>query len=438
MSNNNKQDNSNDTLKNKICDMCDRLRDDKNFAMKVGIGVLAVLLFVIVIFAVSCGSEGENTQVPNDGVVSSNEVGAEHERVVSQNEVISGESVSADNLQIPTNPIEQVNGLIEQYFQAMADGNTDLITSIKSDMSQEEILTLQKKSNYIEQFANLNVLTKDGPVANSYVSFVYYEIKFKDIETLAPGLTTLYLCNNEAGELHIYDGELDESVTEFIKGIAAAEDVKAIFERVEVKYNEATDADTQLKAFMESLPKTLEQEVTAELQAQQPEEEQGAEQPQEQPAEEQPQQAEKVVTTDTVNVRSSDSENADKLGKLEAGTTVTRYETKENGWSKIDYNGKEAYVKSEYLQVAGTETTDAENTDEGNETTQDTSNVETVEGKVVVLETVNVRKSASETAERIGTAYQGEYYELIMKQADGWTKIKFNGQTGYVKSEFVK
>ncbi|MBR1693057.1 MAG: SH3 domain-containing protein, partial [Lachnospiraceae bacterium] len=146
---------------------------------------------------------------------------------------------------------------------------------------------------------------------------------------------------------------------------------------------------------------------------------------------------EQVTTTDTVNVRSSDSENADKLGKLEQGTTVTRYEAKENGWSRIDYNGTEAYVKSEYVKVteSATDDTDSQTT----ETTEnDNQDVETVSGKIVVLETVNVRKSASENADRIGTAYKGEYYDLIMEQADGWTKIKYNGQTGFVKSEYVK
>lgn len=53
-------------------------------------------------------------------------------------------------------------------------------------------------------------------------------------------------------------------------------------------------------------------------------------------------------------------------------------------------------------------------------------------------ETVNVRKSANENAERIGVCYSGEKLEILMKQADGWTRVKFNGQTGYVKSDVLK
>lgn len=57
---------------------------------------------------------------------------------------------------------------------------------------------------------------------------------------------------------------------------------------------------------------------------------------------------------------------------------------------------------------------------------------------VTVVENVNVRKSASESGEKLGLAYMGEKLEVIMKQADGWTRVKYNGQTGYVKSDYVE
>ena len=55
-----------------------------------------------------------------------------------------------------------------------------------------------------------------------------------------------------------------------------------------------------------------------------------------------------------------------------------------------------------------------------------------------MIENVNIRSAESETSERLGVAYQGEKLELIMKQADGWCKVKYNGQTAYVKSDYVE
>ena len=56
----------------------------------------------------------------------------------------------------------------------------------------------------------------------------------------------------------------------------------------------------------------------------------------------------------------------------------------------------------------------------------------------MVAETVNVRKSASETSDKIGVCYQGGKLEILMQQADGWTKVRFEGQTGYVKTDVLK
>ncbi|MFQ8702968.1 MAG: SH3 domain-containing protein [Eisenbergiella sp.] len=55
-----------------------------------------------------------------------------------------------------------------------------------------------------------------------------------------------------------------------------------------------------------------------------------------------------------------------------------------------------------------------------------------------MAETVNIRKSCSETADKVGTVFPGETLEIVMQQADGWTRVKYNGQTGYVKTEVLK
>lgn len=59
-------------------------------------------------------------------------------------------------------------------------------------------------------------------------------------------------------------------------------------------------------------------------------------------------------------------------------------------------------------------------------------------GKVKVIENVKIRKGASTDSAALATAYVGQELELVMKQADGWTKIKYEGQTAYVKSDFVE
>lgn len=73
---------------------------------------------------------------------------------------------------------------------------------------------------------------------------------------------------------------------------------------------------------------------------------------------------ETVYATTSVNVRSSYSADSDKVGSLSAGASVTRTGVGNNGWSRIIYNGNEAYVSSDYLTTSKPST--GGNTSSGN------------------------------------------------------------------------
>jgi uncharacterized protein YgiM (DUF1202 family) len=65
---------------------------------------------------------------------------------------------------------------------------------------------------------------------------------------------------------------------------------------------------------------------------------------------------ETVYATTSVNVRASYSADSDKVGSLSAGASVTRTGVGNNGWSRIIYNGNEAYVSSDYLTTSKSST----------------------------------------------------------------------------------
>lgn len=50
---------------------------------------------------------------------------------------------------------------------------------------------------------------------------------------------------------------------------------------------------------------------------------------------------------------------------------------------------------------------------------------------------VNVRTGPSTDYQRIGSAYMENSYEIIAVLDNGWTKIYYDGQTGYISSEYV-
>lgn len=55
----------------------------------------------------------------------------------------------------------------------------------------------------------------------------------------------------------------------------------------------------------------------------------------------------------------------------------------------------------------------------------------------VIADTLNVRAQANEEAEVLGMADEGDVYTIISEQGE-WIEIDYNGNNGFVKSEFVE
>ena len=285
-------------------------------------------------------------------------------------------------------------------------------------------------AKYYQSFSDFNVYTKKGYKPDSYVVIVTFDITFSGVSTPAPSLESTYVCTNESGSLYINKSELSDDEQAYFLEMSSQPDVEELTSEISAKYNEAIESDPQLAAMLKQIESDVNTAVKAKLT-----EQQQAQQQEEADKEAQAQQQERdanavtVKATDVVNIRSSASTESDSLGKAQIGDTYKRYEEMENGWSKIDYNGTEAYIKSDYLEVvddgsaSGDESSDSGSSGSG--------------GQITVKENVNVREGASETAKKLGVAYRGDKFDLIEK-TNGWCKIKYNGKEAYVKADFVE
>mgnify|MGYP001075449744 FL=1 len=252
---------------------------------------------------------------------------------------------------------------------------------------------------------------------------------------------------------------------QYITDVSLQDDVVDLNNRITVEYNDMLASDEELRAYLtdlservdvsvgEALAKAEDEAVKQQEEAaQEAAAEEGgtetAQAPEETQAETPVSVAATVKATSVVNVRSSDSETADKVGKAQVGDEFPLLEERGNGWSKITFEGKDAFIKSEYLEKVtgelasndggGNAATPAETPKPAETQTQSTSSSTGTGDTVTVKTSVNVRKSASEDGEKLGLAYEGDKLELVMKQADGWTRVKYNGQTAFVKSDFVE
>ena len=350
--------------------------------------------------------------------------------------------ITDETMQVDAFP--DVVALMRKYYDAAAAGDVATIESIKSSVDEKEKIIIEKKAQYIDAYPTVTCYTKSGPVADSYMVFAYYEVKLTDFDKTVPGLNAWYVCRRDNGELYINDDEQDEKLANYCKVISVQDDVVDLNNTVNVKFNEAVAEDEELAAFLDLLPSLLSSAVGDEL-AKNSEDAAGDgtdAQTQEDDTTTEVVTAvnKKAKTTDVVNIRSSDSETADKVGKAQKGDEFTVIEQKINGWSKIMYNDKECYIKSEYLQIEGEEAPEQDETEtqQAQVSDEEAAANSPSSGKAKAKDTVNIRESASTDASRVAVAYKGEEMTVVNKQADGWTKVKFNGKTGYVKSEYLE
>lgn len=415
--------------------------------------VLIVCVAVTVIIAINANGQKETEEETVDA--------AEEVNIVDM-------LVTVPEVPMELNAVPEVNELINTYYAAMLEGDTDTMSQLMNKLDETEILKTQETSKYIESYPTLEIYTKAGPKENTYMAYVSYEVKFYDYDKPIPGMTTYYVCMDENGNYYLNeDGEEDEDVLNYIREVTLQDDVVDLNNKVAVAYNDMVTEDEELRKFIIDLDAEISKNVgealaresgsgsTSEDGEVNEEEQQSVELAE---TEEPAVVVTKVKATDVVNIRTSDSETADKLGKAAIGDEFTLLEERANGWSKISYQGRDAFIKSEYLEPSETIEADAgeTNTESETQTTQTTrpttqtqqtaqtttqtdNNSSTAsDGTVTVKENVRIRASASEDAEKLGTAYVGEKLEVIMKQADGWTKIKYNGKTAYVKSDYVE
>lgn len=399
----------------------------------------AALFAVLVLVLVNCAD-------PKQGGAGANIAGTETE------------AVTPEAYQIDAN--QDINNLISQYYAAYAAGDLGAVSVFATPISSNEQSYITLFSQYVDEYRNIKCYTKSGLDENSYLVSVYVEIKFAGVDTVAPGLDFFYVRTNEDGSLYIdnlysqynlanQENALDTSVQNLINDFENQEDVIALQQEVQTKYNEAVAADENLSTMITATipnaitewvstlvaqstetPAETPSETPAETPSETPEEP-PVETPAETPAEEPQATTETLYATDRVNVRAAADTTSERLGSVEMGAAVTRTGT-DGEWSIIDYNGTPGYVKSEFL------TADASSIgqSEGN---ADTSGGSLTEGTVIMLEnTTNIRSSMSETADKVGTAYAGEKVTVVMSYAEGWTKVSWNGKTGYVKTSLLQ
>lgn len=353
----------------------------------------------------------------------------------------------------------ELTTLINNYYTAYAEGDTDTLATLATPVSDQEISYIAFYSQYIESFNNIQIYTKPGLTDNSYLVTTEVELKYNDIDTAAPGLDFFYVETNEDGKLYINNiygsfnqnnniYEMDTEISDLIAVYIRQQDLLDLKAEVDEAYESALESDENLSALMsDTLPAAIIQwntdytaqvEAAAEEAAKAEEEAAAAEEAEAQAAAEAEEEANSYTGTTNAkaNVRSAADASSDKLGSLESGTEITIY-GEEGDFYKFDYNGTKAYITKDAVDVG--DSTEEETTEDTSEEESTTSAAALTAGDTITLtSTVNIRSAMDSSASKVAVAYSGEEVEVVMSYAEGWTKVKYGNKEGYIRTDLLQ
>ena len=149
-------------------------KPDKKMILKVILGVIALLIVAAVV----------------TGIV-----------VLSRKEDNSGYSRNfMDQLRMQEIRLvedEPANAFFRQYYDAMCAGDTTVLEGMYDDPAKADVSA--GVSTIVESYNNLAVYMTGGLEKNEFVAFVYNDVKFNNINTLAPSVDCFYLVMGDDG-----------------------------------------------------------------------------------------------------------------------------------------------------------------------------------------------------------------------------------------------
>ncbi|MCI2778657.1 SH3 domain-containing protein [Clostridium perfringens] len=135
-----------------------------------------------------------------------------------------------------------------------------------------------------------------------------------------------------------------------------------------------------------------------------------------------------LISANQLNVRTSPNENGQVIGTLHKNDKISVLDKSIDGWYKIDFNGRRAYVSSKYVNLISYK---------NNEVKKEVKK-EPIEGtgKVNITTALNVRQASTSNSRIVGSLKGGEKVNII-SESNGFYKIEFNNSYGYVYSKYI-
>ncbi len=372
----------------------------KNNVRYLSGGVLMVALVAALALTTSCKSGGENAK--DDKAVTQ----AEDQNKDASEDAANTDNSEADSSSEKVDEHPEITELISTYYNSYAAGDLEKLSGIAKKLSDMEKDYIKMMNEHVESYGAVSCTVTDGAKEGAYIVSVVYDMKFAGMADTLPGMNVFYVQTDKKGNLYInnryssFNRELQEQKTKkniltLMETFENSDAVKKLQQEVQREYDAKVAANEDLQKKLNEVAEAIanwKDNYTP------PENNQEEQQP-----EEEPQQPEEQPEENTDDGQADDGQQTDDSQQADDG-----------------------------------QADDGQQADDGSQDDGSTGVNYVPEGTVLTAnDGYNVRKSMDETSELVGTTAVGDSIKVILSYAEGWTKVEWNGNTGYIRTDLL-
>lgn len=145
---------------------------------------------------------------------------------------------------------------IRRYMNAKLACDDVLLSELVTDSSYINISDISTKTQYIEEYCNLEFLIRSCPdniIDFDYIVYVVNDVKIVNISTLAPGMDEFMIVLDESNYPKIFFGTTTQDADDFRIKSREQEDFKVLYDNVVERLADAMILDPDLMEFMKRI-----------------------------------------------------------------------------------------------------------------------------------------------------------------------------------------
>ncbi len=157
------------------------------------------------------------------------------------------------------NTEEKVMDLVNSYYAARTLGDVDALKEILDERVTVKEDKVQAEARVVDSYQNINCYTTPGRNDGEFVSYISFDMKFKNINTPAPGLTPAYILPDANGNLRLLTWDYivanDKDLQDFMGVKGNCDAIRELGATVDTNFQNAKAQDPTLADFLDSLKK---------------------------------------------------------------------------------------------------------------------------------------------------------------------------------------